>query len=379
MRPAGQRATSAERILDRWVGVPFVFLAGLLRRRRSAPKPVRRVAFMKTAAIGDTVLLAGVIEALREKYPDAHLTFFAGPSNYPMALLLPGVDEVVELPLRRPWESVRLIRAAGRFDAWFDFGQWPRLDALLSLSARARFRAGFRTAGQYRHYGYDWFLRHDAAVHELDNLQGLLKPLGVTGGPRPHLEVQAVCFERGYAVVHMFPGGTEAWHKEWPAQNWQEVVDALVARGLKIFLTGGPGDGVRAASLVAHCQKNREVEVAAGTMSLEETAALLKGAAVVVSVNTGVMHLAAALGTPLVSLNGPTSVIRWGGLTERGVALQSPRGCSPCLNLGFEYACETNACMGEILPRHVIEALDRLLARRAGEGGCDRNIAREIS
>jgi ADP-heptose:LPS heptosyltransferase len=96
-------------------------------------------------------------------------------------------------------------------------------------------------------------------------------------------------------------------------------------------------------------------------LSLAATAALLAKARLVVSVNTGVMHLAAAVGVPLIALHGPTSARRWGPVGPRAIALESP--CDGCgyLDLGFEYSRQPRHCMNAISYRMVHEACAQVL------------------
>ena len=99
----------------------------------------------------------------------------------------------------------------------------------------------------------------------------------------------------------------------------------------------------------------------AAGLNLRATASLLAHASLMVSVNTGIMHLAAAMNVPLVALHGPTSARRWGPLGPRAVALESP--CEGCgyLDLGFEYKRQPRHCMDAISYRTVREACDRVL------------------
>jgi ADP-heptose:LPS heptosyltransferase len=121
-------------------------------------------------------------------------------------------------------------------------------------------------------------------------------------------------------------------------------------------------DRERAADLVARCGADVTVRSIAGEFDLPALAAVLQGASAAVSVNTGVMHLAALLGVPLVSLHGPTSRLRWGPLGEHAVALAPPPG-TDCefLNLGFEYPARQIDCMHMIGLDQVLGALQPML------------------
>lgn len=369
---AGERGNTVLRLLDRWAGVPLVLLAGLVRRKRQTPPAaLRRVGVLCLGCIGDLVLLSGPLAELLALRPQPQLTVFCSRQNQEIARMIPGVAQVVVLPVKRPWEAVRLVRACGLFDAWLDSGQWPRLNALLSFAARASFKAGFRSCGQHRHYVYDAVVPHLRTRHELENFRALVAPLGTQERALPKLSPLPGALAglpgktlpaQPYAVLHPFPGGYRSHMKQWPLEHWAEVAAGLCARGLAVLISGAPADAPQAAALAARLPRRQVRSIAGG--SLEATAHALAGASLVLSVNTGVMHMAAALGAPLVALNGPTSVARWGAVTQpgRGEALQSPRSCAPCLHLGFEYGCEHGGCMADITVEAVLAAADRLLA-----------------
>ena len=103
----------------------------------------------------------------------------------------------------------------------------------------------------------------------------------------------------------------------------------------------------------------------AGELALPELAAVLRGAAAVVCVNTGVMHLAALLDAPLVALHGPTSRLRWGPVGTRSIALV-PSGAGECefLHLGFEYPDRPVECMQGIAVDAVLDAVRQVTAGR---------------
>jgi len=162
----------------------------------------------------------------------------------------------------------------------------------------------------------------------------------------------------------MYPGGYRSFMKQWPLENWRQVALALVERGLTVLLSGGPADHEGNEDLVRATDSLRVRNFAGVRVS--PTALLLQHASVTISVNTGIMHLAAAMEAPLVSLNGPVSVARWGPVTRpgHGVALRSTRSCAPCLHLGFEYACQDNVCMRDISVETVLAAVEALLVRK---------------
>lgn len=357
-----ERGNSKLRFLDRYAGIPAIFALGLFKKR-SKPRPdsIKKAAFLKTAGIGDTVLLSAVVRDFKNAYPHVQLTFFVSSNNFEMAQLISGIDRTIKLPAAKPWECIHIIKESGEYDIWIDFGPWPRLNALLSFFSNAHFKVGFKTKGQYRHYIYDVTAEHSAQLHELDNYRNLLKLLGLKSYNLPGISIEVPKCTDSRITIHMFPGGYKSYLKEWPDANWIKIINQLTARHYKVFLTGAKTDREKAEQIKAQIVNRGNVNIVAGTLDLKQTAELLKSSTLVISVNTGIMHLASALECNLVALHGPTSAKRWGPLNANAISLQSGLQCSPCLNLGFEYQCQINSCMKSITTTALMDAIKKWL------------------
>jgi heptosyltransferase-3 len=286
------------RTLDRTLGVALLAVAGRFHRRRPRPDEIRRIGILKSAGIGDMILLSGVVRDVAAAYPEATVFVIAGRDNVDVGRLMEGV-EVVTLPIDEPLEAIRRLRGLS-LDVLLDFGQWTRVEAICSFFSAARFTIGFDTPGQRRHYGYDSTVRHSGDVHELENYRRLAASIGVDshavprlGDPRSNGHGPA---ER-FVVFHLWPGGYRSELKEWPLESWHELGARLAERGYSIVLTGSAADAERTEAFVGSLRGlTRPVESVAGRYALTELVDLLRRASCVVSVNTGVMHLAAAIG-----------------------------------------------------------------------------------
>ena len=362
------RGNSLLRRTDRLVGVPLVFLLGLLRRRRRLPSRPASVGLLKTSAIGDTVLLSAVVADLRRALPDTRLVFFAGADNAGLLSSVDGLDERVTLPVGRPLSAITALRRH-RVDVLLDFGSWPRIDAVLAACSGSGCTVGFRTEGQKRHYAHDVVVEHLDSVHELDNYRRLLAAIGVEPGSPPALSPPGAWpvdeLPRPYAVLHLFAGGYRSELREWPDARWRELAGKLDARGFGVVLTGAEHERERAEAFAASCELpfGRLVDLA-GRLSLTDLLDVVAGSALVVSVNTGLMHIAGAAGVPTVALNGPTSERRWGPVGEASVSVNSRyHGCG-FLNLGGEYRGRREDCMDGIPIEDVLAAVDGLVRTR---------------
>ena len=364
----GERGNRHFRFADRFVGIPAVALAGAFRRlmrpfTRSMRPPAGVIGLVKASGIGDAVILSGVIGDLRAAFPSATIVLFCGQSNYAFARLLDGLDEVVPLPVRRPFEALRQVRAR-RPDVVVDFGMWPRFEALIAVLSGARWIVGMRTPGQHRHFAYDDVVDH-STDHEIVNYRNLVARLGVRSTSLPGLRVGAERprpFSDPYVVLHLWPGGANAAERSWPMERWFGLARSLDRRGYTVVLSGGPDDVQPARALIDEWDERSLYVYSIAGFRAEDTILWLRHARGVVSVNTGLMHLAAALGTPTVALNGPTSTRRWGPLGAHTRNVRSPLAPDGYLNLGWERDDRYADCMQAITEDAVLAAWDDLRA-----------------
>ena len=167
-------------------------------------------------------------------------------------------------------------------------------------------------------------------------------------------------------VLHPEAGRRGEPRRRWHQEYYIALADALVEQfGVQIVLTGAP-DEINVSKEIAAQTKYRAV-VLAGRTNVNQLAALFSDAALVVSGNCGPMHLAAATGTPVIGLHGPTNPAQWGPWSRNTSIIRTEMPCSPCLNLGFEYGCQalpdgTSPCMRTITVESVLRECERFLA-----------------
>ena len=365
------RSGQTSRMLDRHLGRIALRTLRLVRRSRPLVGCPQHIGLCAFGALGDALLASALAHDLHRVLPGCRITLVATATNKAIAPLLPSVDALLVVPVTRPDHAIRLIRSAN-FDLVIDCNQWIRVSALHAAMAGCC-AIGFRTAGQGRHHAFDHVVDHLATRHELENYRALLAPLGVEPQARPAVSVPLEAYavatrllhdargdasSEGMVVFHPWAGGRHAWLKEWPMRSWILLAAALQKRGLNICVTGGPADVANTHRLVeAAGACNVAMRSVAGDLQLTEVAALLSRAQAVVAVNTGIMHLAAAVTGRLVALHGPTNPARWGPLNEHAAVIV-PKGVpSGYLHLGFEFPKRAVDCMAAIPVAAVLDAV----------------------
>ncbi len=367
-----------QQYLDRYVGIPLCGLLSLFCRRVRVPHSPQKILFIQLSALGDTILAVPTIRAIRQAFPDAEITMLASSTNLNYLTSCPYIDKHIqfEMPVYRMLTPLR----SEQFDWAIDLEHWPRLSALLTYATGAPVRIGFQTKGQHRHFLFTETVPHIQGRHEVRNFLDIAARLGcpvqafdlevwcdlvARTWVRETLIQEQVLPDTPLVALHPEAGRRSEPRRRWSPENYVALADTLVERfGVQIVLTGAP-DEVNISEQIAAQTQHRAV-ILAGRTDVNQLAALFSDAALVVSGNCGPMHLAAATGTPVIGLHGPTNAAQWGPWNCDVGIVRAEMPCSPCLNLGFEYGCQalpdgTSPCMWTIGVEQVLRECEQFL------------------
>nr|WP_255538604.1 glycosyltransferase family 9 protein [Polynucleobacter sp. Tro8-14-1] len=329
------------------------------------PIEINSIGIFAFAAIGDSILSSSLLTALKRKFPSSKIIIFCSKSNAAIYPLIDSFDQLVILPITNPLESWRLLRQYP-VDVIIDTSQWFRMGALYAWLANAKWSIGFSTPSQCRHYAYDEIVQHSDQIHELENFQKLITPLGCSSSQSPALrkdlkntnKLVLVNPEEPYIIFHPWASGTNCAMREWPEQYWFSLAHELIKQGFKVCISGSSADQDRAQEFAIKINNPAYVMVLAGNASLKELANILVHAKACISVNTGIAHLSAALDVPTIALNGPTNSKRWGIRGGNVINLDvSKEEGGAFLSLGFEYPQNSPYIMDKILDEAVLTHL----------------------
>ncbi|MBX7043455.1 MAG: glycosyltransferase family 9 protein [Ignavibacteria bacterium] len=359
------------RIFDKYAGIPIVILMAIfLKRKRRLPiQNVKKILFIKLAAIGDSILLIPTLRTLKKAFPGSELTFICTKINYAVAKKTKYIDKVIEIDvhsyLRKPWKFIEFIRELRRnkYEIVIDAGQWERINAIMTMLAKADYSVGFRTVGQLKHFGYDSVVMHTKTKHELETFLDLLVPLGINITDEDKkleyfLNDEDFNFAdefwfrhslEGRTVICLHPGcGENGKPREWSVENYIRLGKRLVEYddNLRILITGAKLEEERCEEIAKGIGSN--TINTAGQYPLDNVVALVKKAKLIVCSNTGMLHIASCVGTKTMGLHGPTNPVKWGSYNKNAVLIQSDKFCSPCLYLGHDYGCQAPQCMAHI-------------------------------
>jgi heptosyltransferase-2 len=332
-----------------------------------------RILAIRFSSIGDILLTTPLLRAIRTRHPAATLAMLTKAAFTPLLADNPRLNEVLDFPPGQPLDRLAATIRQGDFTHVLDLHGSLRSRALRFLVPGPRW-ASYRNHRVAR----EILIRYKRNVYPRDipvpeRYFDAAKVLDVVpdGGPpefffgRPAVEeaeqwLGAAGLTQEQEVIALAPGA--AHHtKRWPLEYWQDLARRLAAAGYAIIAVGGTGD---AAAGQAVCDAvGTSSTNAAGSFGLQGTGALLARCRALVSGDTGVMHMATAVGTPVVALFGPT--VRPFGFfpyTRKAVVLERNLDCRPCTAHGSaECPLGHHHCLRQIEPGEVEAVVRRVV------------------
>jgi ADP-heptose:LPS heptosyltransferase len=329
------------------------------------------VLAVRSDSDGDVLLTGPALRAIRAGA--SRLTLLCGPSGRAAAALLPGVDEIIEWPV--PWiaadpdpvdpravqDLVRLMEGSA-FDRAVVFTSYHQSPLPMALVLRLA-GVGHISAISEDYPGSLLDVRHRVAddLPEAERARSLARAAGFPGAAdddgrlavrRPLPDVSTMVGAEPYVVVH--PGASVP-ARAAPPDRCREYIRQLAKDGWRVLVTGGPTE----AAVTAYVAGRHGADLG-GRTTLPELAAVLAGARCVVVGNTGPAHLAAAVGTPVVSLYAPTVPYRrWGPYAVPAVRLGDP--LAPCRDSRARWCpVDGHPCLSGVEPERVTDAVRSL-------------------
>jgi heptosyltransferase I len=308
---------------------------------------IERILIVKVSSLGDVVQALPVSAALGDAFPHVKLTWLVGEQAAPLVWGNPYLHEVIVIPgdwyrrLSAPWRLIALRRElqARRFDMAIDL-QGLSPSALIAWLAGARHRFGWDWLRQFSHLLVQRVQRRPESVHVVDQLLDVARFLGapVTSVKFPlpisqkddtrALELLAhVGIESGQLFLAINPTDGAGGQKGWGVERFVDLLCKLERDGLPVVLVGGPADRAIGKAIQARARPRPFNLI--GTTTIMEMAAILRRAALHVCGDTGSAHVAAALGTSVVSIFGrsnPACLAPYGQV--QGVVQQREQ-CAP--------------------------------------------------
>ncbi len=362
--------------------------------RTASPSPekleeVHSILAIRLDAIGDLLMTTPALRAIRRKFPQAELHLLVQPGPAALARTLLWIDRVDTLPaqfllrgkgplggvIQWAYKLIKLRRR--RYDMILDFTSLFHSAAATWLIG-APLRLGFRrrlSLGYFQSEGFGHFYTHEFEANEKDHVADQMNVLAsalraeIDGGgwevgktPEMVRDAERVLDEAGIGpgdgpLVVVHPGA------KWPPRQWSEsgfseTIDLLQDRGWRALVNGGPGEKKIIEKIRRTCRTSPVLLWP--PVSLETVIGLLEKADAFLGNDSGLMHMAAAVGTPVVAIFGPTLPARSGPRGSSLISLYASLDCSPCQLYFTKYRCHRghNFCMDSFRPSAVAAAVE---------------------
>lgn len=331
------------------------------------------ILLVKLSAIGDVVHTLPSLGALRRLYPRAHITWVVEEAAAGLVISHPWLDHVIVLR-RKSWlrnlgkgeisatigelrEFIGLLRARN-YDLVIDFHGLLKSSLVVLLSSGKR-KVGFDSYQELSGLFVREKVFEDLGKHAVDRYLDLVRHLGANPSEADFFlpcreesrkKVKYLLKEGGIAEGESFVAVNPValWEtKLWPEEKFARLCDLIIGElGVRVVLTGTESDRMRR---IAHLIKTPALDLT-GQTSLQDLVCLYGMAKLVVTTDTGPMHIAAAAGAPVVALFGPTDPKRTGPYGAGHRILQRELSCSPC----FKKKCADPKCLADLSVEEVL-------------------------
>lgn len=327
--------------------------------------------------LGDLTLTTPFIHALRKAAPDAQITFLADEKLKDVVLHNPYLDEVITIDKKGRDNSLLALIACARklsgmdFDVLINLHPNERCSFICALT-KTRVRAG--TTHKLFKPLWDVFTPLNRKIHAADMYLNVLEQLGVQHIEHNGLEIfpgeehlrHAEAFWRENGVFGSdkligFNIGSAVVTKRWAPERFAKVADILAGKGYKPVFFGGTMDEEMVHQAVSRMQTTPIV--ATGAFTIGGLAASMRRCSLIITNDSGPMHVAISQKVPIVAMYGPSSPKLYGPYTDEAIIVTAQPPCLGCAD-GMKHKCDDMQCMTRLTVEQVVQAAEAMLARK---------------
>lgn len=347
------------------------------------------ILIIRLKSIGEVVMCLSLVEAVRNQWAKARIGFVVEPPHQELLEADHRIDRI-HLFSRKEWQKQGLGGILRGFGGFIRELRRERYEYVLDLhgversQVVARLAGGKRRVGRARgHWLTDRFLHEVTPVvwegqHNIEMSFRIAEKLGVQNAPVPPrliLSEEARTFARQWLreqdwheiPVVAFHPGTSSRERVWPPERFIELGRLIVERlNARILITAGPGEESLGQDIAEAIGGGYARMAAIG--HLLRLAALLESCALFVASDTGPLHMAAAVGTPVVAVYGYSDPARSGPYGSGHAIVYKALDCSPCNS--FVFQCDHKSCFRLITAEDVFEKVGELFQHRAAGKSC---------
>ncbi|MCD7873412.1 MAG: lipopolysaccharide heptosyltransferase II [Acidaminococcaceae bacterium] len=340
----------------------------------------KNILLIKMSSLGDILHTLPFAAALRQRFPQAKITWLVHPQFAGFVPDPPVIDEIIYfdkvkfnkmslLDKLAYFLEMRRLLHSKKFDLVIDMQGLFKSAVLAAISGcpdrisycEMREGSGLVSKAICGSHSRDHVIERYLDVARYLGAEVKEITFSVPDLDKETLSAQKKLQDRGLQgdYIVMVPGAR--WKtKEWPAEHYASLAKMIIADGLAVVLAGGADDTAKGAKITALAGNPAQLINLIGQTSLRELAALIKGCRIYISADTGPLHFAAALKKPLITMYGPTKADRTGPYgSDDATVILSPAACAGCL----KKECDDWHCMYAITPEMVYAAYAEKIRR----------------
>jgi len=331
-----------------------------------------KILVIKIGAVGDVVLVVPSLRAIRQKFPKAHIAVLVGLESRQILQGCPYVDELIiynRAFIKKSFFNFKKLAdelKRHNFDIVIDFQNNTRSHILGFLSMAAK-RFG------YRNKKFAFLLNYaikdtKESLPPVEHQFRILNLLGIelkdsslevwpSENDRKSVDefLSAQWLIAGQPLIGINVGGSSRWQtKKWPADKLSLLCGQLAEKNMRVVLTGAKNDINLAQAVAASAVKSKPIN-AVGKTSLAELAALIERCKIFISTDSAPMHIASAMGIPVVAIFGPTDPQRHKPPADKVTVIRKDLKCSPC----YKPNCRVFKCMADININEIMDAVKK--------------------
>jgi ADP-heptose:LPS heptosyltransferase len=381
---------NTEIFIDKHLVKPLVYLLNFLVRivgkilsiNHSLDVPFKRIAISKYKGMGSIIQATPLLQTLRDNYPEAEITFISTSANRAVLERIDCIDRLIILDdsgflkLLFSFPGFIITLLFKRFDLFLDLEIYSSTSSLITTLSAAKNRVGFYLRdNQYRLgiYTHMLFLNTQTAISRaylqialllhIKNITYGLYPLTAPKGTFESLASKYPTLKiNNYIVIN--PNASDLrLERRWPQKNYIELIRELRSKypEYPIFLIGNKAEMVYVEKIMTAFESVKDVISFAGKTSFDELIAVINNARFMVTNDTGPLHIAYSVDTPVVGLFGPCSPVQY-GMSDKSLSIYNKLYCSPCVHEFEKPPCNgNNQCLISIQLNQVNQAIAHVL------------------
>ena len=360
----------------------IINLAGkiaFLFKKRHLPKDFspKRILIMRSGAIGDVLMTTPAIKAIRQKFPETKIDYLVGEYSKDILENNPEIDEILTFDDRIIYEKklakvLRLSKSLkkNKYDLAIVFDKsW--MWCVFAFLTRAKLRLGFNRKGEG--FANNLNIGFDGSMYEVDYNNKLAELLGIKETDRNmHIYISNKDKELAREIIRknitkkkiigIAPGGAknpgQVMDSKRPKIEFYADICNALGKDSNIIIFGSKKDSEAAESL-KKLSKIKVIDMT-GKLKLKQSAALIGQCDLFITHDNGLMHIAAAMQSPLIAIFGPTQAERFAPKISNSTIIKAKQRCNPCYDIYGNFAKDCR-CIDDISPDSVIEAAQKIL------------------